>query len=268
MPKKYKELKFTDNFMFSNTLYNNPELCRELLELILDIPISRVEMVEPEKSVKTGSGSKGVRFDVYVRDESGTHFDIDMQVAREEDLPKRSRYYHRMLDAHQLREGDGYGSLKESYVIFICDKGAGIEKDRPVYYFEYICRDDPDIRLGDGSHIVFVNCCYSGGGISEELKNFFNYARTGTPTGDAGNFAHRLEEEVDQNRRNEEWEAAYMTFEEIVQIEVRKAMQQGMQQGWEQAIKYLGSLSVEEQKAILQNPGASMPKELCVAEKS
>lgn len=33
--KKYEELTFTDDFMFCKILTNNPELCHELLELIL-----------------------------------------------------------------------------------------------------------------------------------------------------------------------------------------------------------------------------------------
>ena len=230
MENNYRELPFTNNFMFSNTLYNNHELCKELLELILNVPISRIEMIDPEKSIKTGYNSHGVRFDVYVKDENNTHYDIDMQVAKEENLPKRSRYYHRMLDAHQLRKGEPYKNLAESYVIFICNKELHIEKDLPVYYYEYICRDDLEIKLNDGRHVVLVNCCYKGNDISEELRDFFNYVKTGIATGEESNFVHRLEQEVAINRLNEEWEAAYMTFEEIVQMKERIAREEGRQE--------------------------------------
>ena len=37
LKKLYKELKFTDDFMFAKVLVNNPEICRRLLELLLDI---------------------------------------------------------------------------------------------------------------------------------------------------------------------------------------------------------------------------------------
>ena len=234
MENNYRELPFTNNFMFSNTLYNNYELCKELLELILNVPIDRIEMVDTEKSIKTGYNSRGVRFDVYVKDEANTHYDIDMQVKNEPDLPKRSRYYHRMLDAHQLRKGEPYEKLSESYVIFICNEELHIEKDLPVYYYEYRCRDDSDITLNDGSHVVFVNCCYKGNDISEELRNFFDYIKTGIPTGEKSNFVHRLEQEVEINRLNEEWEAAYMTFEEIVRMEARQAKEEGREEGREE----------------------------------
>ena len=42
MRKTYDELEFTDDFMFSKILYSNPEICRELLELILDRKIREV----------------------------------------------------------------------------------------------------------------------------------------------------------------------------------------------------------------------------------
>ena len=50
--KEYEELCFTDDFMFCKVLSNNKELCRELLELVLGIRISRIELVEPQKSIE------------------------------------------------------------------------------------------------------------------------------------------------------------------------------------------------------------------------
>lgn len=35
MQKNYEELDFTDDFMFCKVLTNNPELCHELLELVI-----------------------------------------------------------------------------------------------------------------------------------------------------------------------------------------------------------------------------------------
>nr|WP_308648412.1 hypothetical protein [uncultured Agathobacter sp.] len=33
--KEYEELNFTDDFMFCKVMTNNPDLCHELLELII-----------------------------------------------------------------------------------------------------------------------------------------------------------------------------------------------------------------------------------------
>lgn len=39
LEKKYEELTFTDDFMFGKVLVNNPENCRRLLEVLLEIEI-------------------------------------------------------------------------------------------------------------------------------------------------------------------------------------------------------------------------------------
>lgn len=42
--KKYDELSFIDDFLFGKIMKDNLELCKELLELILDIEINEVEL--------------------------------------------------------------------------------------------------------------------------------------------------------------------------------------------------------------------------------
>ena len=79
LKKLYKELKFTDDFMFAKVLVNNPEICRRLLELLLDIKIKAVSVPESQKTIEILSESKGVRLDVYVDDEEGTVYNIEMQ---------------------------------------------------------------------------------------------------------------------------------------------------------------------------------------------
>ena len=43
LQKQYKELTFTDDFMFGKVLVNNPEICRRLLEVLLEIKITAEE---------------------------------------------------------------------------------------------------------------------------------------------------------------------------------------------------------------------------------
>ena len=50
--KEYSELDFTDDFLFCMILENNLELCKELLELILDIRIKKVELADSLKRIE------------------------------------------------------------------------------------------------------------------------------------------------------------------------------------------------------------------------
>ncbi len=58
------------------------ELCRELLQRILpELNIDHIKYPELQKGIKPDADAKSVRVDVYVRDEKGTVYDIEMQVA-------------------------------------------------------------------------------------------------------------------------------------------------------------------------------------------
>ena len=61
MAKKYEELKFNDDFMFCKILEQNPALCRELLELILDRKVGDLACVNRQKPVEITANGKGVR---------------------------------------------------------------------------------------------------------------------------------------------------------------------------------------------------------------
>ena len=75
--KTLSGLTIKDNFMFGAVMCNE-ELCRQLLELVLDFPIARVE-VSKEKCIVYHPAYKGVRLDVYAKDENQTHYNVEMQ---------------------------------------------------------------------------------------------------------------------------------------------------------------------------------------------
>ena len=91
MSKNYEELKFTDDFMFCKVLENNPNICKELLELFLDVKIKKVVCVSKQKPIEITSDGKGIRLDVYIEDDNNSIYDIEMQTVLKKDLPKRSR---------------------------------------------------------------------------------------------------------------------------------------------------------------------------------
>ena len=55
-----------------------------------DISVGSVE-INTEKSFLYHPEYKGVRLDVYAKDENNTHYDVEMQVAKKEALAKRTR---------------------------------------------------------------------------------------------------------------------------------------------------------------------------------
>ena len=117
--KKYEELDITDPFIFVKVM-SEKELCKPLLENILNIKIRDIVYVDYEETIQMTVKSKGIRLDIYVEDDNNTVFNLEMQTTTYKELPKRSRYYQGIIDLNMIEKGESYDILKESYVIFIC----------------------------------------------------------------------------------------------------------------------------------------------------
>ena len=155
----------------------NPDTCRRLLELLLHVKIEKIEILG-EKSLGIDTESKGIRLDVYVKDEERV-FDVEMQVKDTGELPERSRYYQGVMDVDMLKSGEPYRALKESHVIFICLKDI-FKQGLAHYTFENLCLQNPRIRLGDRSlKHFFVAENYDRIESDKELKAFLKMLITG-----------------------------------------------------------------------------------------
>ena len=62
--KKWHDATIQNNFVFDKTMELYPDLCRRLLELILDTKIKEITYPEREKTIEARTGSKGIRLDV------------------------------------------------------------------------------------------------------------------------------------------------------------------------------------------------------------
>lgn len=155
MPKKSIEQKWQDatiqdNFIFSKTLEMNPELCRRLIELILNIRVKNISYPEREKVIENRTDSKGIRLDMYVEDNQNCSFDLEMQIANSDNIAKRMRYYQGLIDGDKLKRGQHYSTLGESYIIFICPFDR-FKQGRHIYTFRESCDQDYNLKLNDGA---------------------------------------------------------------------------------------------------------------------
>ena len=117
----------------------------------MEIEIEKIE-VSYEKSIIFNPDCKGVRLDVYAKDEKNTRYDIEMQVA-EQDLGKRVRYYHSQMDMDLLGSSNEYRELPKAYVIFICNFDP-FGEGKYCYTFENRCIEELPLNLGDESKSI------------------------------------------------------------------------------------------------------------------
>ena len=111
--RKFQDLTIRDNFMFAAVMMHK-DICKKFLEMLLGIKIREVA-ISYEKCLIYNPECKGVRLDVYASDEKNTRYDIEMQVA-EQELGKRTRYYHSQMDMDILESGREYKDLPSAYV--------------------------------------------------------------------------------------------------------------------------------------------------------
>ena len=85
------------DFIFDKTLETHPDLCRRLLELILNVDIKEIKYPEREKTINLRYDSKGIHLDVYVVEkDTNCSFDIKMQVSNPDNLVKRTISYQEL----------------------------------------------------------------------------------------------------------------------------------------------------------------------------
>ncbi len=210
--KPFEELEFTDDWMFGKVM-RNPEICKEILELLLDVKIEKLEYPILQKELNPYYSSKGIRCDVYVKD-SDRVFDIEIQNYRQKNLGKRMRYYQSILDCDDLIRGSDYYKLKDSYILFICKTPPFESSNLPCYTFKNFCEENRDIQLDDNCVKEVYNASAFAEEKNEKIKAFLNFicnqSASNTLTDRISNLVH----EIKQNEANKT-EYAIMNPHEI-----------------------------------------------------
>ena len=203
---RWKSLTIANDFVFGKVMLDE-DLCKEVLEAILATDIERIEYVGRQDAIDVTEDGHGVRLDVYVRDDRGTVYSVEMQATDTHELPQRSRYYHAMLALSQIGKGAPYRSLRDSYVIFICGFdlfGLG----RRVYSFQSRCEDDSDLCLNDGVHTIFLAATSptepQEGPRVNELLDYISSRKV------TGELSSRLNEAVEHVLDNRKWRLEFM----------------------------------------------------------
>ena len=83
---------------------------------------------------------RGIRLDVYLKDDKRTVYNLEMQVKKQDNIPRRMRYYQGMMDVNLLKESQAYEGLNDSFVIFLCRFDL-FGKNKAKYIFKNTCKE-------------------------------------------------------------------------------------------------------------------------------
>ena len=225
-----QQLTIKDNFMFT-TVMTDEANCLGFLERALDMQIDHV-VVDKEKSLIYHPDYHGIRLDVYAKGISKA-FNIEMQIQPKHNLPRRTRYYHDQIDMCELCPSEGYETLPEAYVIFVCDFDPfGDRKYR--YTFEEICKET-NSPLQNGRHTIFLSTKGTNESeVPEELVELLHYIEAEETVfsenyGDS--YVRQLQKSVHDIKNSRQMEERFMMIEELMQEEFQAGKEEGRTEG-------------------------------------
>ena len=229
MRKSYDELTITDDFMFCKVLEHDVELCRELVELIMDRKIEIVSSVRRQHPVEITPDGKGIRLDVRMEGDH-TIYSLEMQNGHRKELPRRARYYQGLTDLDLMDRGAKYWNLKDTVLVFICTMDP-FQLGYARYTVKNMIEEAPEYEYNDGTRLVFLSSLPGlKGEMSKELRGFLDYVNGEMPKTD---FARKLDAAVQRAKSQKDWRGEYMLWEEKLEESREEGYREGYNKGGE-----------------------------------
>ena len=236
LEQKWKNATIANNFIFYKVMQNNEDICKELLEILLQIKIDHIVM-HTEETIEIDYDKKGIRLDVYAEG-SDKAFDLEMQSTDKGELPERARYYQGVLDVQALSSGADYKELKDNYVIFICVPDI-FKKGLAKYTFENLCLENTEIKLNDRAYKYFFIAENYDKILDERQKAFLKLVMSPKATG-TDSFTEKVTKLVEEAKLNAQWRKQFMEWEREMARKFREGIIEGAQQKAEEiAIAFL-----------------------------
>ena len=246
LEQKWKNASIANNFIFYKVMQNNEDVCKELLEILLQIKIDHIVM-HTEETIEIDYNKKGIRLDVYAEG-SDKAFDLEMQSTDKKELPERARYYQGVLDVSALSSGADYKDLKDNYVIFICVPDI-FEKGLAKYTFENICLENTEIKLNDRAYKYFFIASNYDKILDERQKAFLKLVMTPNDKG-SDSFTEKVTKLVEEAKLNTQWRKQFMEWEREMAIKFREGKAEGKAEG---IIEGAQQNSIETAKRMLSD---------------
>ena len=241
-----RKLRFSNRWMFNKVMMEEP-ICKHVIQAILEVEVERIDYLNSEQTIEPDPGSRGVRMDVYVREQDGGRVcDFEMLACAEPLLGKRFRYYQAALDAKELPKGVDYDQLPESFIVFLCDMDP-FGYNLPIYHMERSCMEVPELSLADQSHWLVLNARGWEALDDGDLLDLLRYVQTGKAV---GSLSQEIDQVVARANKDRKWVDRVFSISTIEEndarrrrIELRQARAEGIEQGIEQGEQRFAALA-------------------------
>ena len=229
-PKPIEELNLIDNFLFNKVLSDPKDgenVARILLETILGRKVGQIAVTVQQTFPAVSTNRKGSITDLLIREQREVSdpskmrpftdvYDIEPEKRKwdKENLPRRMRYYHSMIDRTVLPSGSLYKDLPDVYVIVITDFDP-FERGRVIYTVEnHIC-EEPDLVYNDGVKTIYLNAAGTIGCVRQEIHDLLTYMLDSSSQNAVNDRLRSIQHVVDRIKAMEEVSIEYMKSWEI-----------------------------------------------------
>ena len=251
--KTFGELTIQDDYLFKKIM-SEKDICLKFVQIILGMDIKDIAYIKTEEVMKELYDSKGIRLDVYLKDEDGIVYNIEMQMTSlgEKEFAKRFRYYEAMIDSYLLKVGQDYKYLNKLFIVFICPFRI-FDSKRSIYTFKNFCEEDKSIQLKDNITKIFITTkSKDKKNLSEDFQALLKYI-DGIKT--ENSFVNQIENKINQIKQDEIERGAYMQYDLHLRDIEEEARAEGEKIGMANAIinnikSLMETMNVTAEKAM------------------
>ncbi len=240
-----EELNVLDDFLFQELISRGKkgeDFCRILLETILGRKIGKVTVTPQKPVLGMDTSLHGIRMDAYM-EVTETETDVQLEpdiydiepnkVADKKTLPKRTRYYHGLIDSRLLESGADYENLKNVIIIMILPYDP-FDQNRMVYTVKNQCVEEPGIPYEDGIKKIFLYTKGTEGNPSQELQEMLRYMENSIAENVTNREIAVIHNYVNEVKHDRKAGIQYMKSWEREKMMKEEGIEEGKELGFEQ----------------------------------
>ncbi|MDO5416708.1 MAG: Rpn family recombination-promoting nuclease/putative transposase [Lachnospiraceae bacterium] len=159
--------------MFFQKIAEDPEVCEEMLRIILAKPDLKVTDAQTQRFLRN-IGAHSVILDLLCQDRDGSCFNVEIQKSDDDNHQKRVRFNHANIDTTFVEKGLKYKDLPDVYIIFI-SKFDVFQQKHTIYHIDRMIRETGRI-VQNGTHEIYVNAAVDDGSDISELMQYFKHS--------------------------------------------------------------------------------------------
>ena len=256
-PKPLAELSLIDNFLFNRVLIDakdGEKVARILFETILGRKAGEIAVTVQQTFPALSTNRKGSITDLLIREkpELSTEeaapeknqkermktipdvYDLEAETKEREkaDLPRRTRFYHSIIDRTVLPSGALYRDLPDVYVIVITNFDP-FDRDRIIYTGKTVILEEQDLEYNDGIKTIYLNTTGSVGNVRQEVRELLRYMMHSDAENAVNEDLRLIQSTVDRIKSMEEVSIEYMKSWEVELY----AREEGREEGREEERK-------------------------------